>query len=192
MDGTSSSIFVQHDAPVYDMPVSAINRPLPSTLDPAKVQQFVTDMQAGAAFTPIEVAWVQEDGENYYFAFGGCHRWAAVQQLGLPTIRARLIRVSASSIATYLGASSPFRRQGQQQQQQQPQHSSQPQQPSLLQAPGPPQNRNHEQEQQGMQLDRPAHVQQQREQEELQQQLAQQCRVSERMPGWCPAATSAT
>lgn len=47
MDGLSSSIFVQDDAPVYDMPVSAINRPLPSTLDGAKVQQFVEDMQVG-------------------------------------------------------------------------------------------------------------------------------------------------
>ncbi|WIA11405.1 hypothetical protein OEZ85_011523 [Tetradesmus obliquus] len=74
------------------MPVSAINRPLPSTLDNSKVQQFVQDMQAGAVFTPIEVAWVQDNWDNYYFAFGGCHRWAAVKQLGLPTIRARLIR----------------------------------------------------------------------------------------------------
>jgi uncharacterized ParB-like nuclease family protein len=47
MDGPNSSIFVQDDAPVYDMPVSAINRPLPSTLDHAKVQQFVEDMQVG-------------------------------------------------------------------------------------------------------------------------------------------------
>lgn len=48
-------------------------------------------------------------GKDYYFAFGGCHRWAAVKQLGLPTIRARLIKLSPSAINTYLGASSPFR-----------------------------------------------------------------------------------
>jgi hypothetical protein len=48
MDDSNSSIFVQDDAPVYDMPVSAINRPLPSTLGHAKVQQFVEDMQVGA------------------------------------------------------------------------------------------------------------------------------------------------
>jgi hypothetical protein len=53
-----SSVFVADDAAVYDMPVSAINRPLQSQLDPAKVQQFVADMQAGATFTPIEVAHV--------------------------------------------------------------------------------------------------------------------------------------
>jgi len=34
-----ASIFVSDDAPVYDMPVSAINRPLMSDLDPLKVLQ---------------------------------------------------------------------------------------------------------------------------------------------------------
>lgn len=53
-----SSVFVAVDAPVYDMPISAINRPLQSQLDPEKVQQFVADMQTGATFTPIEVAHV--------------------------------------------------------------------------------------------------------------------------------------
>lgn len=57
------------------------------------------------------VATAADGGNNYYFAFGGCHRWAAVKQLGLPTIRARLIKVSPSAIDTYLGASSPFRKQ---------------------------------------------------------------------------------
>ncbi|WIA31496.1 hypothetical protein OEZ86_002389 [Tetradesmus obliquus] len=137
------------------MPVSAINRPLPSTLDNSKVQQFVQDMQAGAVFTPIEVAWVQDNGDNYYFAFGGCHRWAAVQQLGLPTIRARLIRVSPSSIDTYLGASSPFRRRRQQQQQQQQQAQQEAQQNGQ---------------------------QQHREQEELRRQLSQNCSISECLP----------
>jgi hypothetical protein len=51
MDGLSGSVFVQDDAPVYEMPVSAINRPLPSTLDNSKVQQFVKDMQVGCSQT---------------------------------------------------------------------------------------------------------------------------------------------
>eukprot|EP00879_Flechtneria_rotunda_P022065 GHRR01023280.1.p1 GENE.GHRR01023280.1~~GHRR01023280.1.p1 ORF type:complete len:140 (+),score=39.73 GHRR01023280.1:153-572(+) len=108
-DLPAGSVFVPEDAPVYDMPVSAINRPLMSALDECKLQQFMDDMQ----FTPIEVAWVQDGDDNYYFAFGGCHRWAAVQHLGLPTIRAKLIKVSPSTIDTYLGASSPFRKKRQ-------------------------------------------------------------------------------
>ena len=46
---------------------------------------------------------------NWYYAFGGCHRWAAHTRLGSPTIPAKLIKVSPATINTYLGASSPFR-----------------------------------------------------------------------------------
>lgn len=56
---SSSSIFVPEDAPVYDIPVSAINRPLQSAVDPSKVAQFAQEMAAGAQFTPIEVIHVQ-------------------------------------------------------------------------------------------------------------------------------------
>lgn len=48
-------------------------------------------------------------GQDYYFAFGGCHRWAASKELGRETIRAKLIETPASVIKTYLGASSPFK-----------------------------------------------------------------------------------
>jgi hypothetical protein len=48
-------------------------------------------------------------GENYYFAFGGCHRWEAAKRLQLSAIPAKVIRVAPSVINTYLGASSPFR-----------------------------------------------------------------------------------
>jgi hypothetical protein len=34
----NSSVFVPDDAPAYDMPVTAITRPLPSVLNEAKVQ----------------------------------------------------------------------------------------------------------------------------------------------------------
>jgi sulfiredoxin len=107
------SIFIDNSSSeaseVHDVPVSAIIRPIASELDECKVEAFMQDMQRGDRFTPIEVLWVQRDGKNYYFAFGGCHRWAATQRLGLETIRARLIKTLASSISLYLGASSPFK-----------------------------------------------------------------------------------
>ncbi len=38
--------------------------------------------QAGEELTPIEVAWVERPEGHYYFAFGGCHRWAAHTEVG--------------------------------------------------------------------------------------------------------------
>lgn len=45
-DGIGDSVFVvDPDAPVYDMPMSAISRPIPSVLDEAKVQDFTCKLQ---------------------------------------------------------------------------------------------------------------------------------------------------
>lgn len=107
-DGLPRSIFVADDAEVHVMPVSAINRPLQSTVCEDKVQDFMSKIQTGVELTPIEVAWVETDQGNYYFSFGGCHRWEAHKRLNSETITARLIKVAPSVIRTYLGSSSPF------------------------------------------------------------------------------------
>jgi len=91
------SKFANADAPTVDIPMSVINRPLPSELSEEKVQQFMKDIQvsqsfvgirtpanrgearakqAGDKFTPIEVLRTESaDGKKYYIAFGGCHRY---------------------------------------------------------------------------------------------------------------------
>ena len=105
-----SSIFISEStSEVHEMPVSIIHRPIQSVLDESKVEEFMARMQAGDDFTPIEVLWVTYKGQNYYFSFGGCHRWAATQRLHFTTIKARLIRTPASELNVYLGASSPFK-----------------------------------------------------------------------------------
>lgn len=71
------SKFATEDAPVYDVPMSVINRPLPSELDESKVSRFVRDLERGDQFTAIEVLRCRlPDGRKYYFSFGGCHRLA--------------------------------------------------------------------------------------------------------------------
>ncbi|CEG71332.1 Sulfiredoxin [Rhizopus azygosporus] len=97
---------------VYDVPMSAINRPIPSQLDREKVEHMKTVLQTPEReqeLTPIDVHHVEYKGQDYYFAFGGCHRWAASKELGKETIRAKLIDTPASVINTYLGSSSPFK-----------------------------------------------------------------------------------
>ncbi|KAI9316723.1 ParB/Sulfiredoxin [Dichotomocladium elegans] len=99
-------------AEVYDIPMSVINRPIPSILDRSKVEEMKNVLQQEEHqedLTPIDVHHVQYKGEDYYFAFGGCHRWAAHKELGRETIRGKLIHTPPAMMKTYLGASSPFK-----------------------------------------------------------------------------------
>lgn len=74
-----------------------------------QVQQFATDMQQGDDFTPIEVLWVQKGDHDYYFAFGGCHRWEAHKRLKKLSIKAKLVKTIPKSLSVYLGRD-PFER----------------------------------------------------------------------------------
>ncbi|GAA5994177.1 sulfiredoxin [Rhodotorula paludigena] len=103
------SKFASKDAPTVQVPMKVINRPLPSELEESKVQRFMADIQKGDDFTPIEVLrCIAPDGQNYYFAFGGCHRYEAHKRLQSETIPGRIINVPPSAIRMYLGAGCPF------------------------------------------------------------------------------------
>ncbi|ORZ31845.1 ParB/Sulfiredoxin, partial [Catenaria anguillulae PL171] len=99
---------------VYDMPISAIARPLQSTVDEDKVQAFMGKIEvwySGIDMTPIEVMHYEKrhptTGEelHYYVSVGGCHRWTAHKRLGKETIPARIIEVTEDTLRGYLGAS---------------------------------------------------------------------------------------
>ncbi|OCF31792.1 sulfiredoxin [Kwoniella heveanensis CBS 569] len=116
-DRPTSSIFSRSDsAPVHNVPMRVIRRPLPSELDEDKVLTFMEEMKGGDTFTPIELVKVKSPlkinptgpPQVFYFAMGGCHRYEATKRLGLETIRARIIEVPASQMRVYLGAGSPF------------------------------------------------------------------------------------
>ncbi|KAI9179502.1 hypothetical protein H9P43_004828 [Blastocladiella emersonii ATCC 22665] len=106
----SKSVFTT-STEIYDIPLSVIRRPIPSVLDDAKVCDFMAKLDAGVEMTPIEVMHLErvhpETGAeaHYYFAVGGCHRWAAYTRLGRDTVRARIIDVTEDTLRTYFGAS---------------------------------------------------------------------------------------
>lgn len=57
---------------------------------------------------PIDILWItDEKGGNYYFSFGGCHRYEAHKRMNLPFIKGNLIKSSFKDLKYYLGASTP-------------------------------------------------------------------------------------
>eukprot|EP01027_Heterolobosea_sp_BB2_P012362 GEZU01017922.1.p1 GENE.GEZU01017922.1~~GEZU01017922.1.p1 ORF type:complete len:127 (+),score=38.27 GEZU01017922.1:57-437(+) len=105
---TKESIHSNNITDVYDVPMSVIKRPIPSILDEEKVQSLMQSIQNEEDVTPIDIMWIKgEEGGNYYYAFGGCHRWEAHKRLGRTTIKGKLIETTPQTLQTYLGASAP-------------------------------------------------------------------------------------
>lgn len=104
------------------LPLSQIKRPIPPVLDYDKIDSMVSQLNGipmasktctleeakdlNGELPPIDVMAIRENGETYYFAFGGCHRFQAYERQGPDSkVKCKILPATKRQLKLYLGGS---------------------------------------------------------------------------------------
>ncbi|XP_055896417.1 sulfiredoxin-1-like isoform X2 [Biomphalaria glabrata] len=105
------TVHAAHITEVHNVPLHILIRPIPSILDEEKVKSLMETIESEEVqnvVPPIDILWIKGRlGGDYYYSFGGCHRYEAYKKLKRETIPCKIFKSTIEDLRSYLGSSTP-------------------------------------------------------------------------------------